>query len=194
MGLLEKFQAYSPVELEAVGDLRRHVRFRSLSRGEALFLPGDEAHDVHFLHSGVVKLSFFTASGAERVREFKIEGQMFASMASLRGARVADYGAIACEACELESLGVEYLSEMARTHLSWSQCIAGMYLDIAQSRGRREQQLLTLTAAERLEAAFAERPWLAHKVTQQDLASYIGVTPVSLSRLKSRLAMHAGRV
>ena len=52
---------------------------------------------------------------------------------------------------------------------------------------RRERELLTLNAEERYRLLVQERPELVSLVPQKDLARYIGVTPVAMSRIVSRV-------
>ena len=47
--------------------------------------------------------------------------------------------------------------------------------------------MLTLSPTERYRAFLRHSPGVAERVLQRDLARYLGVTPVSLSRLKARV-------
>jgi hypothetical protein len=49
----------------------------------------------------------------------------------------------------------------------------------------KEAQLLTLTASERYELLKKEHPHLEQLVPAYHIASYLGITPISLSRLRS---------
>ena len=51
----------------------------------------------------------------------------------------------------------------------------------------RERELLTLSPADRYRAFLRHSPGVAERVLQRDLARHLGVTPVSLSRLKARV-------
>jgi hypothetical protein len=56
-----------------------------------------------------------------------------------------------------------------------------------QRKERREMELLTLTAEERYLSFLREYPTIAAVVRQRDIASFVRVTPVALSRIKSRI-------
>jgi CRP-like cAMP-binding protein len=51
----------------------------------------------------------------------------------------------------------------------------------------REYELLCLSAEERYRRLLTNTPALLDKVTQNDIARYLGVTPVGLSRIKTRV-------
>jgi CRP-like cAMP-binding protein len=51
-----------------------------------------------------------------------------------------------------------------------------------------------MSPAARYAAFVAQRPGLAARVPQQDLARYLGITPVSLSRIRGRLKQAHARL
>ena len=53
---------------------------------------------------------------------------------------------------------------------------------------RRHQELLTEDATTRYRAFVTERPALAARLTQRQIAAYIGVTPEAVSRIRAALA------
>ena len=52
---------------------------------------------------------------------------------------------------------------------------------------RREHQFLTLSAEDRNLAFRREQPHVLGRVAQYEIAAYLGITPVSLSRLVAKL-------
>jgi hypothetical protein len=52
----------------------------------------------------------------------------------------------------------------------------------------RERSLLTQSAEERYCAFLLDFPDIARQISQKDLAGFIRITPVALSRIKQRLA------
>ena len=53
---------------------------------------------------------------------------------------------------------------------------------------RREREFLTESAEERYRMLLERSPALFDKVTQKDIARYLGITPVALSRIRKRSA------
>ncbi len=55
-------------------------------------------------------------------------------------------------------------------------------------KSSRELSLLDLTAKERYDKLFSERPQLIKEIPLKYIASYIGITPQSLSRIRSQIS------
>ena len=56
------------------------------------------------------------------------------------------------------------------------------------AKAKRELSLLTKTAEERYLALFSQRPELIRHIPLKYIASYIGITPQALSRIRSRIS------
>lgn len=173
--------------------LRAEVVQRRYSRGATIFGAGQPCREIFFVRKGLVKLHYLNAAGDTRVRDFVSEGKVFAALESLEHPRAnAWYTAAAYDLTEVEVLPYARIQELTRQSAAWARCVGLFFLDTALNRGSREHTFLLLPPIERFRAAVRERPWLLERVRQYDLASYIGTTPVSLSRLKSRARRGGG--
>ena len=61
-------------------------------------------------------------------------------------------------------------------------------LNFSMKKERREREFLTESAEERYRMLMDRSPELFDKVTQKDIARYLGITPVALSRIRKRNA------
>jgi CRP-like cAMP-binding protein len=172
--------------------LRQRLVQRSWRRGEALFRVGDQVGQLALIKRGVVKFSYLSAEGVERVRDFIADGQLAVCVGALGGDVDAAYDGLACEDITAETLSLDAVRPLLQREPLWAQCLNLLLHDITHHLAERERMLLTLSPPERLAQAVAERPWLRDRVPQQDLAAYIGITPVSLSRLKARERRRGG--
>ena len=59
---------------------------------------------------------------------------------------------------------------------------------ISQKKEQREYEFLNFSAEERYQKFAAENAQLIDHLTQNDVARYLGITPVALSRIKKRTA------
>jgi CRP-like cAMP-binding protein len=162
--------------------LMNAIELRHLNAGEALFSQ-DEAHPfIYVVRQGLLKLTYLNAHGDEWTKSLVAEGQFFASLSALRSGQ-ASFSVCAIEACVLERMPfrvVEHGQELARM-------VRTALMIFAERKERRERQFLTMSAETRYRLLLDEEPHLAARVPQKDLASYLGITPVGLSRIARRV-------
>ncbi len=186
LDLLDILEQRVGQRLPHAAQLRDRLVERSWRRGEALFRAGDPVAQFALIRHGVVKFSYLSPDGVERVRDFIADGQLAACIGALGGTIEAAYDGVACQDTVAETLALDLIRPLVDSEPPWAQCVNLLLLDITRHLAERERVLLTLSPPQRLAHAVGERPWLLERVHQHDLAAYIGVTPVSLSRLKAR--------
>lgn len=192
LDLLDVLEKRLGETLPRAAQLRDRLVQRSWRRGETLFRAGDSISQLALIRRGVVKFSYLSPDGTERVRDFIAEGQLAACVGALGGDVEAAYDGRACEDTLAQTLDLKVLRPLLESEPLWARCVNLLMHDITRHLADREKMLLTLTPSERLAHALSERPWLRDRVPQQDLAAYIGITPVSLSRLKARERQRSG--
>lgn len=137
-----------------------------------------------WVQQGLLRSYFLDAQGRERNHGFYPEQQWM----GLPGSPAPAMGRIeALEASELVEV-----SGLALQHLQaeWPQALALILQGLAAGLARqtaREHQLLMLDATARYQQFLADEPALAARLAQKQVASYLGITEVALSRLRRRL-------
>jgi len=164
---------------------RRLEPFRA-DKGETLFSQGQHHPYAYFLRQGLVKLCYVTHSGTERTKSLLQEGQLFASLGALRPEAVCGFSAVALEPVEGERFPMGAFLERMEKNLLWERIGRKFFQELAFRKERREYQLLVLSAPERYEQVIQESPELLQRLSQAELARFIGITPVALSRIRGR--------
>lgn len=167
-------------------DADQHIQLLRLDKGQVLFEVGQPHPYLYVVRQGCLKLLYRGAEGEEWVQDFVAEGAFFCSLTALVGG-LSSYACEAVEPCELERLNYPWLESTASQRGPWQQALLSGWKDYATRKELRERDLLTLTPPQRYEAFMRTHPGLAQRVPQKDLARYLGVTPVSLSRIRGRL-------
>lgn len=163
-----------------------HIHLMRLDKGQVLFEVGQPHPYLYVVRQGCLKLLYRGANGDEWVQDFVAEGAFFCSLTALVGG-LSSYACEALEPCALERVHYPWLEQTASQKQTWQQALLSGWKDYATRKELRERDLLTLTPPQRYEAFVRTHPGLAQRVPQKDLARYLGVTPVSLSRIRGRL-------
>ena len=168
------------------------VRVLRVARDSLVFDHGVAHPYVYVMRRGLLKLAYLSDRGEEWIKSFIAEGQFFASIAALAPAGSTSFAAEAIEDCELEQLDYRDIAARVASSRPWQRALAQALLIYGARKEARERELLTLAPAERYRAFLRQSPGVVDRVRQRDLALYLGVTPVSLSRLKARVRAAGG--
>lgn len=185
--VLATAQLLAPVEESAFAPLMRDMRVAQLGPQEVLLRVGDTPPTECFVLDGVLRSWLGDAQGRAVTLDFYV-GPCAMTPAIARSR--AGQSRIHCEALtsarvvlfEATALSRKMMADM--TMALWGDAVLTQEL---VRRVDRELALATQSAKERLMAFRADKPGLEDCVPQHYLASYLGITPVSLSRLRSQL-------
>jgi CRP-like cAMP-binding protein len=167
-------------------------RQRSLSKKELLFSEGAVAHDVAFVLEGVLKVWALDAEGHERTLQFAPTDWWITDLASFIKQAPSHWQVEALEKTEVLLLSREEqlrLFEVIPQMQTYFRLITENALVAYQ---QRLQEAMGASAIERYKSFCLKYPTLVDRISQKDIASYIGVSPEFLSKMKSEI-LRAGK-
>ena len=159
-------------------------RQRSIQEETILLKEGEKAASAYFVISGGVRLFFYTEK-SEVTLEFFFENSFVSSFSSFTKGAPSNYWLETIEPSELLDFSKDNIKRMSH-RLPNLQSQYGEALENRLSEYiQRLHTFLSLNAQERYEELVTSRPDLLLRVKQKYLASYIGIAPESLSRIRS---------
>lgn len=160
---------------------------RRLAKGEALLRAGDRPAHVWRIEQGLVRLYFLASDGTERNRSFQAEGQWIgAGMPLAADPGPSPFGIAALEVSIVVCVPLGDLRHLCSVDPRADALLQDMAAWTFQRQSRREAELLLLDAAQRYQSFLEEFRALANRIPLHQVASYIGITNVALSRLRRR--------
>ncbi len=160
--------------------------FRRVPRGTFLFRQGDSAGNFFWFQEGLAKACYETVDGKEFVKTFIREGECIASIQALATNKANSFSLLTLEPSAVVEVPRAGLMQLMEADPAFAQSINKVLIQLALKKERREYELLCMTAEERLVAFYEGEIDLVRRVSQNDQAAYLGITPVALSRIRKR--------
>ncbi len=186
--LLQAAARWAEAPSEAWADLRSSFAERAYSKGEHLARSGDPLRDVFFVASGLLRLYYTDGEGREWNKAFTPEGGFAGSVASGLLGVPAPYAVQALEPSVVLAAGWDTLEALYERHPPLERLGRRLAERIVVKKELRERAFLELNATARYRAFVRDEPALLARLPLYHVASYVGVTEVSLSRIRGRLA------
>lgn len=157
-----------------------------LAPQQALSEAGVIADRLGFVIQGLIRKLHLTERGKRVVRGFGGPGSVVGAYASLLTQQPSHLRVEALEPTCLFVLPWSELDALYARHVCWQ--IVGRRIAEANlvERELRAHELLTASATERYRSFCETHRELLPRLHDYDIASYLGITPVSLSRLRAR--------
>ena len=179
--------AIAPLDSNVLEELMGSIRVQVLEPKEFLLRVGQPANHEYFLIAGVLRSWIGDAQGSEVTLDFSVGPSILTpAIARVFGG----HSRINCQAlthARLAKFEVPKLIALMRS-VPIAQCWGDAVLRAElMRRVDREWELAALPAAQRWEIFQKKFPMLDGRVAQHYIASYLGITPVSLSRLKAKI-------
>lgn len=156
-------------------------------RGAYLFRQGDADSRLYMVRRGLLKAYYLSEEGKENIKSFLLPGDTIGSLMAGYGGEACTFNLVCLEPSHLTVLDFSALYQASRTDPEISAEIVDFLLRFGMKKENREYELLCLTAEERYKRLLKNTPELLDQVTQNEIARYLGVTPVGLSRIKKRI-------
>jgi len=173
-----------PAEIEkAIRIFQPH----SLPKGFFLLRAGEIPQTLSFVVSGIVRLYYITPAGIEVIKSFRTENHFVAAYSALLQGIPSRIFLQTLERTSLLVASYRAYRELAAGHQCWQTIDLRLAEWLYVKLDQRESELLLDDATTRYLKFLDEYPGLVHRVKQHHIASYLGITPVSLSRIRSRL-------
>lgn len=180
---MSSFDFLTPVEHKMVSS---NLTLKKISKGEFFLEAGQITRDLGFVEEGCIR-AYYIHEGRDITQDFYSENSMIAIM---RGIVKGESSPISYQAIEDSSLYllrydnlVEIYKESAKIEKLGRSILEGLLVQAED----RINTFLTKSPEERYLQMMDNHPDLVNRINQVHLASYLGITPVSLSRMKSRI-------
>jgi len=158
-----------------------------LKKGDHIFKQGDVDSHIYFIKSGLLKAYYLTNEGKEFVKSFLDAGELIGSLRSASKDIPCYFSVICLEDTELIKVSFDELLKESKDSLKTSSFLMNSLIELSMKKEKREYEFLCLSAQERYELFIKERPEVLERISLNDIAKYLGITAIALSRIRKRI-------
>jgi len=184
--LVEHFSRISPLTREESQAIERAMSPKTFKKGTVLLKEGQISIDTYFVLEGCIR-QYILVDGEEKTTNFFTEDQWVISPTSLKQTEPSNHILVCLEDCILV-VGNEQAAQEMFTTFPRFETIARVVMETAFAEQQKMlMSYLTDSPEERYRRLIRTRPDLVQRVPQYHLASYVGIQPESLSRIRKRM-------
>ena len=165
-------------------DLHRYSHCRAFPRKTALLRAGEHWTRLWYLDRGLIRLCYTDAGGREFNKAFFAEGSCIWPVAPRDRQQPVRFSIFALEDTRVIEYPFQPLHDLLNQVGCWARFALPFAEALVEQKFRREHDFLLLSVAERYRQFIRERPELIGRIPDYHLASFMGVTNVTLSRIK----------
>lgn len=173
---------------EAVDIIKSKLVPKKARKRQFLLTAGDVCQHMIFVERGLLRSFSDSRNGSEHTMQFAPEGWWISDMGSFYSGEVSRYNIEALEGSELLLMSKPVMDEL----LDGVPQIQRYFLTLMEKHiialQRRINVVQSMSAKETYRKLMEVNPDLINRVSQQHIASYLGITPETLSRVRRQVS------
>ncbi|RYG13221.1 MAG: Crp/Fnr family transcriptional regulator [Chitinophagaceae bacterium] len=190
--MLEKFQIYLKERLSITDEQAQEatscLKSKSFKKGDVLLSAGDLRSDNYFINDGLLRYFSIDEKGKEHIIQFAPENWMVSDRNTSVFKEPSVFYIDAIENTEVLIIPSHFFADIKKLLPNILELNILMLHNSIRFMQKRINMLLSATAEERYLDFIKLYPNLTLRVPQWMIASYLGITPESLSRVRKDLA------
>lgn len=156
-----------------------------------LIREGEQCEVLYYLIRGAARFYYINPKGDEVTFNFIFENNFVIAFDSLFCHKPSLENIVLLEDAVLFTLSVQDFHRLLRRHKVWDELLNKLLAKHFLRISEKEKMLLMYNHETRYEQLLDQKPYIFQRVEQQHIASYLGMSPETLSRIKKRIYKRA---
>jgi len=165
----------------------KHATELLLHEGDYFSEAGKVANRVGFILEGVIRVSYYNKDGEDVTRYFIDEDNFVVDLNSFGNRIPSSEYVQAVTKCKLLVFSKKSWEDLSLTIVGWDAIVAKITSKGLLQKIERISPLIAEDAATRYRTFLERYPGIANRVALAFIASYLGITPSSLSRIRRNI-------
>jgi CRP-like cAMP-binding protein len=186
--LRAKFATYGTLSEEAMDDLAKLIRPHSYAKGDYFLKEGQKPKNVGYVAKGLLSQYYASPDGDMVIKKFFPENHFAGSLPAMLTHSPSIFAIRALEATETLEYNFYDFKSLTEKHAD----LAAFYIRYMELHWVIEKEPLEISfrydnAKTRYINFLKEYPNLEPRLKQHEIASYLGITPTQLSRIRAEM-------
>jgi len=184
----QHFNKRVPLTEEEQEFITNYLTVKKLRKRQYLLQEGDACKMVAFVEKGALRLYRVNEDGSERIVAFALEGSFITDLYSFFTYEPSMYNIDAIEDSELVLISRSASDELRKLSPKYQDFIFQETSEAYIQLERRITSTISLGLEERYKELTTNYPDIIQRVPQHMIASYMGLTAETLSRVRKRIS------
>ncbi len=177
-----------PLSDEDFATLDGHFDKRTAAKGEELLRGGERARRLYYVQQGTTHAYIDLPSGERQTVQFAFDGHWTGDLYSFLSDQPGTHTVVALEETVLRSTTLAHFERACEEAPPFERFFRVLVQNAYVATQRRLTDALVREAGERYRELLHEQPDLVQRVPQYLIASYLGIKPQSLSRIRKQFS------
>ncbi|WP_435357850.1 Crp/Fnr family transcriptional regulator [Emticicia sp. SJ17W-69] len=164
--------------------------FIDVKKNEHLFAAGEIAKHVYFVEKGCLRQYYINNNGEERTIYFKTEGEWASELVSFLDNKPTDLNLQALENSKLYRINQKNWRHAITHFPALTMGFIRAQQDTNYQLKKRLAEATVETPEEKYLRFLVEEPLLLQRLPLYQIASYLAMTPETLSRIRKKITQH----
>lgn len=174
---------YSPLTSECKQDLINSIKLVSFNKGEIIVKEGQYADKVYFIVQGSAR-AYYLKDGKDISDWFAFENEFISSIVSFFGEEPSPHFIEFVEQSTVLEISRSSVEDLSVKYHDFERLIRVVVTKVMLSQQERISSILFHTAEQRYKHILSIRPDIIHRIPLMHIASYLGMTLETLSRVR----------
>jgi CRP-like cAMP-binding protein len=185
--IIEHFSNYSPLNDSEILEIESKLIERKVKRRQFILQEGDVCKHIFFVVNGCFKMYKVDTKGNEHNLQFSIENGWIADLGSFHSQKPSELYIEALEQSTILQITRPDLIQLYTNFPKFDRIFRVLIENAFINLQKRVLQNISSTAEERYLDFLKSYPNLFNRISNVQIASYIGVTPEFLSKIRKNI-------
>lgn len=164
--------------------IKSKVVVKEIKKDEYYHEAGKTPREIIFLTDGIMRVCYYNNKGEEVTKYFMDENHFVADINSYNQGIPSTEYIQAITDCSYLVFSKAAMKELSMTIIEWDAIVSKITAKALAEKVNKISSMMTEDAKERYLSFFEKFPKLANRIPLSHLASYLGITQSSLSRIR----------